>query len=144
MTLQYYLMANYTIFRKLLMKRLASTGLTISQPKILDYLYRNNGANQVEIAAACYMEAASLSSALNGMEAKGLIERRRLEGDRRSYYIFLTEKGMEMAQLVEKAFSELEELLLLQIPDSISDHITEELASVYETLDVMLREETRE
>lgn len=144
MTLQYYLMANYTIFRKLLMKRLGSTGLTISQPKILDYLYKNDGSNQVEIAAACYMEAASLSSALNGMEAKGLIERRRLEGDRRSYYIFLTENGMEMAQFVEKTFSELEELLLLRIPDSISDHITEELASVYETLDVMLREETRE
>lgn len=109
MNFHYELMVNQSIYQKLLMKKLSGTGLTLGQPKVLEYLSTNDGASQNEIAAACYVEAASLTTTLNGMEAKGLVERRRLNGNRRNYYVFLTDKGKEMYQVVKKTFLEMEE-----------------------------------
>ena len=108
MTFHYMLMAGHALYNRKLMDMLAGSGLTAGQPKVLDYLGDNDGASQKEIAASCYIEAATLTSVLNGMEAKGLIERRRLNGNRRTYHIFLTGKGREQQQRVWDAFSQLE------------------------------------
>ena len=93
MTFHYMVMANHAIYNRMLMEILEETGLTAGQPKVLDYLGYHDGASQKEIAAHCYIEAATLTSVLNGMEAKALIERRRLNGNRRTFHIFLTQKG---------------------------------------------------
>lgn len=55
---------------KKLMENVKSTGLTLGQPKVLDYLKHHDGANQKEIAAGCHIEAGSLTSILNRMEEK--------------------------------------------------------------------------
>ena len=108
MKFHFLLMADQSIYQKKLMQKLADTELTLGQPKVLEYLAEHDGANQKNIASACYIEPASLTFALNGMENKGLVERRRLNGNRKNYHVFLTDKGKEMYALVEKAFSELE------------------------------------
>lgn len=59
-------------------------GLTPGQPKVLDYLKEHDGASQKEIAGACGIEAGSLTSVLNRMEEKHMIERRILNGNRRT------------------------------------------------------------
>ena len=51
------------------------------------------GAGQKEIAAACHIEPATLTSVLNRMGEKGMIERRMRNGNRRSLYVFLPGKG---------------------------------------------------
>ena len=107
-TLHYLIMANQMLVQKALLERLKDTGLTIGQPKILDYLKEHDGSNQKEIAKACFLEAGSLTTILNKMEEKGLIERRILNGNRRSFHIFLTEEGKEKQKLVSQAFSEIE------------------------------------
>lgn len=109
MTFHEMLLLNHSIYQKKLMEYLAGTGLSTGQPKILDYLRDHNGQSQREIACGCYIEAASLTSLLNGMEGKGLIERKRLNGNRRTNYIFLTEKGKEKLSQVEDAFRRIEE-----------------------------------
>ena len=38
---------------------LRNTGLTIGQPKVLEYLAGHDGASQIEIARACHIEAAT-------------------------------------------------------------------------------------
>ncbi len=115
-TLHYLIMANQMLVQKALMEQLKDTGLTIGQPKILDYLKEHDGSNQKEIAKACFLEAGSLTIILNKMEEKGLIERRTLNGNRRSFHIFLTAEGKEKQKLVDKAFSEIEKKALAQIP----------------------------
>lgn len=105
----YLIMATQAIFQKKLLIDLKDTGLTLGQPKVLDYLRDHNGANQKEIAAACHIEAASLTSILNRMEEKQIIERRMLNGNRRSFHIFLTESGERFKTDVEAAFLSLEE-----------------------------------
>ena len=86
--------------------------MTIGQPKILDYLKEHDGSNQKEIARACFLEAGSLTTILNKMEEKGLIERRMLNGNRRSFHIFMTEEGKRKQQMVDKAFKEIEQKAL--------------------------------
>lgn len=108
MSFHYLLMANQAIYQRKLMDLLSDTGLTVGQPKVLDYLSLYDGASQKEIAAYCYIEPASLTCVLNGMEAKGLIERKRLNGNRRTFHIFLTGQGMVLAKRVGEAFDHLE------------------------------------
>lgn len=104
----YLSMANHMMIQKHLMEQLKDSGLTLGQPKILDYLKVYDGASQKDIAAACHIEAGSLTSVLNRMEDKGMIERRTLNGNRRTYYIFLTESGREFQKMVEEGFDEIE------------------------------------
>ena len=75
-SLHYLIMANQMLVQKALLYKLKDTGLTIGQPKILDYLSRHNGSNQKEIAKACFLEAGSLTTILNKMEEKGLIRKK--------------------------------------------------------------------
>ena len=105
----YLLMANQALIHKKLLSGLKNTDLSLGQPKILEYLKGHNGSSQKEIAQGCHIEAGSLTSVLGRMEDKGMIERKMLNGNRRSLYVFLTEKGEQLQETVEKEFDLLEE-----------------------------------
>ena len=92
-SLHYLLMANHFMIQKALVTSVKDTGLTSGQPKVLDYLKDHNGAVQKDIAAGCHIEPASLTAILNGMETKGLIERRLCPDNHRFYNVYLTETG---------------------------------------------------
>ena len=110
--IHYLSMINHMTVQKKLMEQLADTGLTLGQPKVLDYLKDHDGASQKEIAAGCLIEAGSLTSILNRMEEKGLIERKMLNGNRRTFHIFMTESGKKNQKLVEEAFKKIEKTAL--------------------------------
>lgn len=135
MTFHYLLMAGHSIYLKQLMAELGDTGLTSGQPKVLDYLMDHDGTNQKKIADACHIEAATLTSVLNGMEAKGLIERRRLDGNRRSFYVYLTESGRVMGQRVTETFLKLEHETFLGIPDSEKTEFMEMFGKLYKRME---------
>ena len=99
-SLHYLTMANQMLIQKRLLERVKASGLTLGQPKVLDYLKNHDGASQKEIAAGCFIEAGSLTSILNRMEEKGLIERRMLNGNRRTFHIFMTESGKKSQKLI--------------------------------------------
>lgn len=104
----YLLMANQALFHKKLLAGLRETGLTLGQPKVLDYLGAHDGSSQKEIASACHIEPASLTSILNRMEERGMVERRMLHGNRRTSYIFLTDLGRTLQGCVQDMFDTLE------------------------------------
>ena len=136
----YLSMANHMMVQKKLMEQLKDTGLTLGQPKVLDYLKDHDGASQKEIAAGCLIEAGSLTSILNRMEEKGLIERKMLNGNRRTFHIFMTEEGRKKQQLVGQSFQEIER-------KALSDISEEELAafmSVYRKIYANLQEKDKE
>ena len=113
----YLSMANHMMIQKKLMDQLKDTGLTLGQPKVLDYLKDHDGVSQREIAAGCFIEAGSLTSILNRMEEKGLIERKMLNGNRRTFHIFMTEAGKKNQKLIEEAFVQIEEIALYNISE---------------------------
>lgn len=130
----YLLMANQAVFHKKLLSNLKNTCLTLGQPKILDYLKDHDGASQKEIAAACYIEAASLTSILNRMEEKGMIERRMLNGNRRSFYIFMTPFGKDLQEEVANSFTMLEEEAFRNIPEEKKEELIDLLLTIHNNL----------
>lgn len=111
----YLIMSEHSMLQKELLAKLKGTGLTAGQPKILDYLKDHDGATQKEIAHGCHIEPGTLTTLLNRMEETGLVERRMLHGNRRSFYIFLTEKGKDRGMLTADAFEQLEAKAFLGI-----------------------------
>lgn len=114
----YLIMSEHSKFQKELLMKLKGSGLTIGQPKVLDYLKDHNGASQKDIALGCHIEPGTLTTLLNRMEETGLVERRMLNGNRRSFYIFLTELGERKLELVSAAFKELEDEAFRGISDT--------------------------
>lgn len=114
-SLHYMIMANQMLVQKTLIEMLKKSGLTLGQPKILDYLKDHDGSNQKEIAKACFIEPGSLTTILNKMEEKDLIVRKSLNGDRRSYHVFLTELGKEKQKLVEESFNLIERQMTMNL-----------------------------
>lgn len=111
-SLHYLLMSDHLLFQKTLFTGMKDTGLTPGQPKVLDYLLSHNGVVQKEIAEACHIEPATLTSVLFGMETGGLIERKNLNGNRRSLYVYLNDKGRKFAEQVREKFGVIEEKAL--------------------------------
>ena len=130
----YLSMINHMTVQKKLMEQLKDTGLTLGQPKVLDYLKDHDGASQKEIAAGCLIEAGSLTSILNRMEEKGLIERKMLNGNRRTFHIFMTESGKKNQKLVEEAFKKIEKTALNGISEEEQKLFMEIFCRIYRNL----------
>ena len=127
-------MINHLIVQKKLMEQLKDTGLTLGQPKVLDYLKDHDGASQKEIAAGCLIEAGSLTSILNRMEEKNLIERKMLNGNRRTFHIFMTESGKKNQKLVEENFEKIEETALNNVSEEEQKVFMEIFLRIYRNL----------
>lgn len=140
----YLLMANQAIVHRAIFSRLKEHGLTLGQPKVLDYLKDHDGAGQKEMAAGCHVEPASLTSILHGMEEKGLIQRKRKDGNRRSSYVFLTDKGRKMQRLVDQTFWEIERQAFAGIPKEDQEEFLNMFERIYNNLMLEKEEDLRE
>ena len=134
LSFHYLSMAVHSMIQKNFMEQVKPSGLTSGQPKVLDYLRDHNGANQREIAAACHIEPGSLTSVLNRMEEKGLIERRMLDGNRRTFYIFMTDEGSRLKDLVEDNFASIEKKSFRNISSEDQASFMETFSKIYENL----------
>ena len=131
-TFHYLIMSEHSMFQKELLNRLKNSGLTIGQPKVLDYLKDHDGAGQKDIARGCHIEPGTLTTLLNRMEDTGLVERRMLNGTRRSLYVFLTDKGKNRLALVTETFSEMEEKAFRGISESEREAFMNVFLRIYE------------
>ena len=75
-SLHYLTMANHLLIQKRILEKVKESGLTLGQPKVLDYLKNHDGASQKEIAAGCFIEAGSLTSILNRMHGKIFLQKK--------------------------------------------------------------------
>ena len=106
-SLHHLLMTDHSAFYKRIFSALKKEGLTSGQPKVLEYLAEHDGAMQKDIAAACRIEPATMTSLLSGMEKNELITR--CAPDRRSLCVYLTDKGKALVPLIEDEFSRIED-----------------------------------
>ena len=133
-SLHYLLMANHFMIQKALVTSVKDTGLTSGQPKVLDYLKDHNGAVQKDIAAGCHIEPASLTAILNGMETKGLIERRLCPDNHRFYNVYLTETGRLYVGRLENEFDTIESYALQNFSEADKEQLIEYLGRIYNTM----------
>ncbi|PXA71667.1 MarR family winged helix-turn-helix transcriptional regulator [Cryobacterium arcticum] len=86
--------------------------LSHAQSFVLGYLVQNPGAIQRDIAEVSRTSAASVSSLLQGLERRGLIERRTESGNERSKRVFATPAGAELISGFETAMIDAGETIL--------------------------------
>lgn len=134
-TLHYLLMADHGMVQKKLFAKIKDLGLSMGQPKVLDYLKDRDGAVQKDIARGCHIEPASLSTILGGMEKKGLIIRRMQEDNRRNLKVYLTDRGRELGAEITKNFSEIEEAALAGFSEEEAEKLQSYLTRIYKNLE---------
>lgn len=103
-SLHYLLMRANAIMQKRILSQAYEYGLTAGQPKILYFLAKQDGIDQKTIAMNCEIEPATVGSILLRMENVGLIVRRKKEGNRRSLYVYMTDKGKKALEHMQTIF----------------------------------------
>ena len=73
-------------------------GLSVPQCDVLTTLTEREGISQQDLAARLYVTKGNISGLIDRLEAAKLVERRSIEGDRRSHAIFLTPQGRTLAE----------------------------------------------
>ena len=79
---------------------------------MLGYLVENPGSIQRDIAQASRTSAASVSSLLQGLQRRGLIERRTESGDERSKRVYATSAGTELISGFDTAMDATQDTIL--------------------------------
>jgi DNA-binding MarR family transcriptional regulator len=92
--------------------------LTQEQSFVLGYLVQNPGAIQRDIADVSRTSAASVSSLLQGLERRDLIERRTEGGNERSKRVYATPAGADVIAGFDTAIAAIQETILAPLDDA--------------------------
>jgi MarR family transcriptional repressor of mepA len=95
--------------------------LSHEQAFVLGYLVQNPGSIQRDIAAMTRTSAASVSSLLQGLERRGLVERRTEGGNERSKRVYATLEGTELIAGFESAMTAADETILAPLDQAERD-----------------------
>ena len=87
------------------------------------FLSKFKEADQKTIANYLEIEQATVGSILLGMEKAGLIERKQHEGNRRSLYVSLTDKGEEVSKAMLDIFERIENEAIKNIPQDKQEEL---------------------
>lgn len=112
-------------------------GLSSGQPKILETLKSLEGCTQKDLAKACDVEPATITSILPSMEKNDLIKRETIayEAGKRAISVSLTDKGKAMEEEVARVFNEIEELCF----SGFSEKEKETLLSLLERINTNIK-----
>ena len=80
-------------------KRLREINLSIPQCDVLTTLMEREGVSQQDLAERLYVTKGNISGLIDRLATAGLVERRTLNGDRRTHAIHLTPEGRRLGQL---------------------------------------------
>ena len=132
--LHYLLMKDNSMFAKRVMLEANKIGLTSGQPKVLYFLSKFKEADQKTIANYLEIEQTTVGSILLGMENAGLIVRKQHNGNRRSLYVSLTEKGVEASDYMQKVFEDIESIAANEISKEDEEKLKELLIKMCQSL----------
>jgi DNA-binding MarR family transcriptional regulator len=93
-------------------------GLSHEQAFVLGYLAQNPGSIQRQIADVSRTTAASVSSLLQGLERRALIERRTEDGNERSKRVYATPAGIALIDGFEAAMEAAEDVILAPLDEA--------------------------
>ncbi|MCI0351237.1 MAG: MarR family transcriptional regulator [Acidobacteriales bacterium] len=98
---------------------LSATGLSAIEAHVLQSLYEKDGLRVSVLARSVGRATTSFTPLLDGLESKGLIERRAHPRDRRAVNIHLTTRGTQLRAEVRQAISQVE----TQMAGELYDHL---------------------
>jgi len=86
--------------------------LSFEQAHVLGCLIESPGAIQRDISQMTHTTAASVSGLLQGLERRGLVERRTERGNERSKRVYATPAGIELIAGLDTAMAAADETIL--------------------------------
>ena len=92
--------------------------LSHAQAFVLGYLVQHPGAIQRDIAEVSRTSAASVSSLLQGLEKRGLVERRTDPSSERTKLVFATPAGADLITGFDTAMTAADETILAPLDDT--------------------------
>lgn len=104
--------------------------LTPPQFALLAFLWQQDGLTQVELSEKGQIDRSTLGGLIDRLEKNGLLERRHHPKDRRSYKIYLTDRGKEL----EQPLSECANRSLERYTSGLNDMEISELRRMLEIL----------
>lgn len=106
----HYLLKTYNLHKKKNLGYFHSLGLSQGQPKMLEILLFRNGCSQKELADACELQPATISSLIKKMENDNLIYRtpETCKDGTHVTRIFLTQHGKALADKVLQCVDSIE------------------------------------
>lgn len=93
-------------------------GLSVEQGFTLGWLVDNPGAIQRDIVEMTGTSAASVSSLVQGLEKRGLVERRSAAGDDRSKRVYSLPAGSELVSGFDVAMAVVDETILSPLDEA--------------------------
>ena len=130
-SLHYLLMKSHAVFSRRVLSEAVKIGLTAGQPKILEFLDSCEEADQKTIASYCEIEQTTAGSILLRMEKAGLVIRRQHDGNRRSLFVSLTDRGRETAGQVKEIFARTEQPIEAALSEAEQKCLRELLEKAY-------------
>lgn len=115
-------------------KKIEPYGIGSGQFPFLMRLYREDGINQESLYDYLKIDKGTTARAIQKLVDEGYIFRQRDEKDRRSYRVYLTEKGKKMEPDMKKIASEWEDILFSSFDDSQRREITNSLEIMFENV----------
>lgn len=127
------LIGTYNLHYKKSTSQFGALGLSPGQPKILETLKQLDGCMQKELAEACEVEPATITSILPSMERNDLIKRDTVVYDtgKRALSVSLTDKGKCKGREVEGIVDEIEELSFRGFTDEEKETFLSMLERIY-------------
>ena len=115
-------------------KKIEPYGIGSGQFPFLMRLYREDGINQESLSDYLKIDKGTTARAIQKLVDEGYVFRQRDEKDRRSYRVFLTEKGKKLEPDMKKIASEWEDILFSSFDDSQRREITNSLEIMFENV----------
>ena len=103
----YMLMVNHVILQKKLFLSLKDTGLTLGQPRFWIFSGKKTGQPRKKSLQPVISNRHLLQQS-STVWKKRIDPEEKHERNRRSWHIFLTDRGKEMVEAIDKGFEELE------------------------------------
>jgi DNA-binding MarR family transcriptional regulator len=106
---------------------LAAIGLSGRQYVVLAVMDSDEPASQLELATLTGLLPAQVVPVLDELEARGLVERRRSESDRRRSVVRLTEEGRTLLARADELERSLTDLMFGQLDPAVRDELADTL-----------------
>lgn len=106
------LFENAHMFRQINIRQgLQGKGIYDRQFPILNYIAKNEGCTQVDIAKALYISPASVAISTKRLQKAGLIQKEVDENSLRKNRVTVTEEGREIIQQCRQIFAQLDNMM---------------------------------
>lgn len=133
-SLHHLLMVNHNLVQDIFFEKISNLNLSLGQPKILEYLYKNEGAIQKDIARECAIRQSSISSILKNMEKKDLVKKVYSKENKRIVRIYLSEKSKNIIKNINENFKKVDKKALEGFNNDEKKLLQKYLLRVFENL----------